>query len=158
MNGHELHEAEYAYDVTLRLGRLLMAHDATVYIIVRRTTGSAFATRSILSSRSDQYYLGGDSISINQKSRLQKRADIINSLFHKNRKTAKSQQELTIHLDSRQTNERIDIFFYHKEGSAKGKAFAELLYSTIKNKYDVYQPGRGIPAPLVPATCLCSAT
>jgi len=140
-NGHELHEDEYAYDVSLRLVRFLIEKGAKVYVIVI-DNNDGIRDDEYLKPGYKEYYYGGDSISVNQKERLTKRVEIINRLYKENRK-AKSQTSVTIHLDSRVTKERIDIFFYFKEGSTEGEKLSQTLYSTIKEKYEKVQPGRG---------------
>ncbi|GHU63543.1 hypothetical protein FACS1894123_06510 [Bacteroidia bacterium] len=35
VDGHKLHEDEYAYDIMLRLARSLMGHGATVHVIIQ---------------------------------------------------------------------------------------------------------------------------
>ena len=140
-NGHELHEDEYAYDVSLRLARCLVEHGAKVYVMIV-DDNDGIRNEEYLKPSYDEHYLGGDSISPNQKERLSKRAELINKLYKQN-KNSKSQNSITIHLDSRVTKQRIDIFFYYKEGSDAGKTLAETLFSTIKEKYQQVQPGRG---------------
>jgi N-acetylmuramoyl-L-alanine amidase len=141
-DGYELHEDEYAYDVTLRLARKLLLHSATVYIIVQDPKDGIRDER-YLEIGNKEVYFGNIAISKNQKVRLQKSADIINSLYHKNKNNAKSQQAIIIHVDSRYTEKRIDIFFYYNEGSAKGEKLAYCFLNSIENKYQLAQPGRG---------------
>ncbi len=141
-SGHELHEDEYAYDVTLRLARKLLLHSATVYIIVQDPK-DGIRDQSYLETGNREVYLGNIQISSNQKERLQKSVDIINSLYHKNKSTALSQQAIITHVDSRYTEKRIDIFFYYNEGSAKGEKLAYTLLNSIEDKYQLAQPGRG---------------
>ncbi|MEI6089641.1 MAG: N-acetylmuramoyl-L-alanine amidase [bacterium] len=140
--GYELHEDEYAYDVTLRLARQLLLHSATVYIIVQDPQDGIRDERYLKTGDKEVYY-GNIAISTVQKERLQKSADIINSLYHKNKKIALSQQAIITHVDSRYTEKRIDIFFYYNEGSAKGEKLAYTLLNSIEHKYQIAQPGRG---------------
>ncbi len=140
--GHKLSEDEYAYDVTLRLARNLIEHGALVYIIVR-DPDDGIRDERYLNNNNQEFYLGGDTISHLQRPRLQQRVDIINSLYAKNAKIAASQKAITIHVDSRITNKRIDIFFYHNESSDEGKRTARILLETIETKYKIAQPNRG---------------
>jgi N-acetylmuramoyl-L-alanine amidase len=48
-----------------------------------------------------------------------------------------------LHIDSRKTNQRIDVFFYYKSSSAESKKLALHLQKTIKDKYAKYQKNRG---------------
>lgn len=139
--GHFLHEDEYAYDVSLRLARNLIQYGATVYIIVR-DPDDGIRDDKYLEFSYDEYYLGNASIPVQQGPRLRKRASIINRLAAKH-KNAKSQQVIVIHVDSRTTNKRIDIFFYYAKGSETGEKMANTLLETIEAKYEAAQPGRG---------------
>jgi N-acetylmuramoyl-L-alanine amidase len=83
-------------------------------------------------------------IPISQKSRLTQRSTVINKLYdyHK-QKGYKEQYTLMLHIDSRKTNQRIDVFFYYKSSSAESKKLALHLQKTIKDKYAKYQKNRG---------------
>lgn len=139
---HELCEDEYAYDVTLRLARVLLQRGAKVYLIVR-DPDDGIRDGKYLECDRDEIYFDEDTIDADQLIRLQKRADIINKYYIKNKRTAKSQHVIVIHVDSRSVRKRIDIFFYHHEHSRSGLALAEQLEKTIKEKYGIAQPGRG---------------
>ena len=141
-NGHELHEDEYAYDVSLRLARNLIAHGAKVYVIVK-DPNDGIRDDHYLNNSSDEYYHGGAEIDLNQLKRLRKRAEVINKLYYENEKNAKIQKCIIFHVDSRYTGQRIDIFFYHNPGSREGIDFSETLLATIREKYAAAQPGRG---------------
>lgn len=140
-NGKTLCEDEYAYDVSIRLAKGLLEHGAKVYMILQ-DPNDGIRDSQFLEPDSDEYFYGGDLISHNQATRLTRRAEIMNKL-HKENKGAKSQTALIIHVDSRYQDKRIDIFFYHKQGDSEGRAIANTLYKTIKQKYDANQPGRG---------------
>ncbi len=141
-NGRELHEDEYAYDVTLRLARKLIQHSATVYIIVR-DPDDGIRDGIYLDNDYHEVYLGNSEISPRQKTRLQQRVEIINELYAKEKNSAESQHVIVIHVDSRYTGKQIDIFFYHNPNSGTGKNSAETLLKTIEEKYHKAQPGRG---------------
>jgi N-acetylmuramoyl-L-alanine amidase len=140
--GHELHEDEYAYDVTLRLARRLIEHGAIVYTIVE-DPDDGIRNDAYLPHDNHEVYMDGSAIHKDQRTRLEDRAEIINNLYRKHQNTAHSQQTIVIHLDSRSNSKRIDIFFYHNPGSAKGKLLANTLLTTIEEKYALAQPGRG---------------
>lgn len=139
---YSLSEDEYAYDVVLRMARELQRHGATVYVLVHDDK-DGIRDDAFLSSNSDEYYFGGGSIAENQRERLMARAEIVDELYEKHKKTAKIQQLIVIHLDSRVVNKRVDIFYYYKPGSSDGKELAQYIYNHIKKKYDASQPGRG---------------
>jgi len=139
---HRLCEDEYAYDITLRFARRLIEHGATVYVIVRDRNDGIRDTQ-ILKPDWDEYYFGGARISSRTRTRLQKRADIINNYYHQNRNKAKAQYCVILHVDSRKNNQRIDIFYYYQQHSRTSKNLALNLYRTVRDKYAAVQPGRG---------------
>lgn len=142
-NGNTLHEDEYAYDVILRLAKNLMEHGATVKIIVQ-DPGDGIRDDMYLNNSFDEIYYGNQDIPRKQLARLKKRVDIINDEFYKNKKTAKEQIVVPIHVDSRENkNKRIDIFFYHNQSSERGQVIANTLLETLEDKYRAAQPGRG---------------
>ncbi len=142
-NGNELHEDEYAYDITLRLARELMLNSAKVYLIVQ-DKNDGIREIKYLNNSNDEYYYGNDSISHDQIFRLRKRAEIVNRLYDQNYANGfKNQYMLVLHVDSRITEKRIDVFFYHNPNSPEGEKFASTLLETIEEKYKIAQPGRG---------------
>ena len=138
----ELCEDEYAYDITLRLARKLIEYSATVYMIVQDTVNGIRDEEYLICDKSEILH-GGDTIAAIQIDRLKQRVDIINKLYDENASNSKLQQVVEIHLDSRNSDKRIDIFYYYNPNSDVGFELANTLYSTIKNKYDSKQPGRG---------------
>jgi N-acetylmuramoyl-L-alanine amidase len=141
-SGYELHEDEYAYDVTLRLAHKLMEHSAEVYIIVQDPEDGIRDER-YLNNSTDEFYLGGYTISSSQLERLAKSTEIVNQTYNQTKKKKQEQYSIVIHVDSRYEDQKIDIFFYYNENNQKGKKFAETLKSTIVEKYEKAQPGRG---------------
>lgn len=136
----ELHEDEYGYDVMLRLARNLMEHSATVYIVVQ-DSADGIRDDKYLKNSSTEILLNGDTIAYNQRDRLKQRADLINQLSRKH--DINKQYAIVLHVDSRHTEKRIDIFFYHQENDKKSKSMTQSIFDMIKYKYDVNQPGRG---------------
>lgn len=141
-NNIKMYEDEYAYDVTLRLARRLLEHQATVYMIVQ-DPDDGIRDEPYLRGDRHEYYLGPEPIHLNKGARLRKSAEIVNRLYLTHVNSARSQQAIVIHCDSRPSKKRIDIFFYYKSGSKAGKNLAHLLYKTIHDKYRASQPGRG---------------
>lgn len=141
-NGHKLCEDEYAYDVTLRLAACLRQHGAIVYMVIK-DKNDGIRGSNYLSYDDNEVYCNGDPIPCDQKKRLLKKAALVNQLYAKHRRTAKKQIALMIHVDSRFSAQRIDIFYYHNPGSVQGKKLANALYNTIESKYNENQPGRG---------------
>lgn len=139
--GHYLYEDEYAYDTTLRLGKCLLEHGAKVTFIIRDKPDGI----------RDLWFLGGGKnercypdrpIPLDQRARLQQRADAVNRLYEQDA-GIRYRRCVVIHVDSRSSDEGIDTFFYHKEGNAAGKRLAEAMRETFKKEYRINQPGRG---------------
>lgn len=141
-DGHTLCEDEYAYDIMLRLAKSLIEHGAKVYMIVH-DPNDGIRDEVYLNCDSDEIYVTRDTLSVNQTIRLAKRASIINHLYRQNKRSARLQQSIFIHVDSRVKDQRIDIFFYYQKDNPQGQELAKTIQQTIKEKYDAKQPGRG---------------
>jgi N-acetylmuramoyl-L-alanine amidase len=101
----------------------------------------------------DEVYLGNKTISRSQRPRLRDRAFIINKLFYSyKRKGYKSKDQVTlmVHIDSRNSKKRIDVFFYHAPKSGWSKKVARRLYSTFKSKYNYFQAARSYTGRVIP--------
>lgn len=142
-NGHKLSEDEYAYDISLRLARNLLEHDATVYIITR-DPNDGIRTESYLKLDKDEVCYPSKKIPLNQVKRLDQRVNAINVLYNEHKKTGSiKQRAIIIHVDSRGKGQRIDMFFYYNPKSSSGKKLAITLRDTIDKKYAKHQKGRG---------------
>jgi N-acetylmuramoyl-L-alanine amidase len=141
-DGHELHEDEYAYDVTLRFARKLMENGAEVHIIVQ-DANDGIRDDKYLNNSSNEYHIGNYSISTSQNERLSKRAVLVNEMYQQNKSKSKKQFCIETHVDSRYTGQKVDIFFYYRDGNSEGHTLAHSLMRTIKDKYNKAQPGRG---------------
>lgn len=137
--GKLISEDEYAYDVTLRLAKHLLSHGAKVYIIIQ-DANDGIRDESILEIDYDEVNYKGKKISKSQKLRLRQRAQIVNNLFLKN--SGKYQRLIVTHVDSRNRNKNIDVFFYHHKKSKKGKRLAENILNSFRQKYAKHQPNR----------------
>ena len=137
-----LYEDEYAYDITLRLARRLIEHGATVYMIVR-DSNDGIRDVPILRGDHDEFYFTGARISRRTRTRLAKRAEIINNLYQQNQSRAKGQYTIVLHVDSRSNSQRIDIFYYYKRYHSAGRRFAQALHQRVSKEYTEHQPGRG---------------
>lgn len=131
-------EDEYAYDITLRLGRELISHGALVYIIIRDTDG--IRDDRLLKVDHDEVCYPKKKIPLNQVARLKQRVDAVNDLYLKN--MGKYQRLIVTHIDSRSKGQNIDVFFYHHGKSKNGKRLAQSIHKTFKKKYKKYQPNR----------------
>ncbi|MCL2039576.1 MAG: N-acetylmuramoyl-L-alanine amidase [Bacteroidetes bacterium] len=141
-NGNKLHEHEYAYDVALRLTKNLRDNGADVYMIVQ-DANDGIRDDIILKNGGKEVLINGDSISNIQIDRLKQRTDIVNDYYSKNKKLYTHQLLIEIHIDSRNEDKRVDIFFYHREGSKTSEKINNSLLKTIEQKYNKAQPGRG---------------
>ncbi len=139
--GHEMTEDEYAYDVTLRLAHRLMQYGATVYMLVIDST-DGIRDEKYLKNNTDEYFGNGKSIQGDAKDRLQKRIDYLTTIHNKLPKATK-ERLIIIHVDSRDTSHRVDVFFYHNPGDNISKKYAENMMNTLNSKYEKSQPGRG---------------
>ncbi|MFT5834409.1 MAG: N-acetylmuramoyl-L-alanine amidase [Cognaticolwellia sp.] len=141
--GRKICEDEYSYDVALRLARNLLEHGAIAYMIIR-DENDGIRSGEILNYDKDEVCWKNRAIPLKQKSRLTQRSTVINKLYdyHK-QKGYKEQYALMLHIDSRKTSKRIDVFFYHHSSSPAGKKLALHLQKTIKGKYAQYQKDRG---------------
>lgn len=134
----ELCEDEYAYDVALRLTRLLIAHGATAYMVIRDTDG--IRDGKYLKCDTDEVVWGGQPLPRSQKPRLFQRSNKINELYEKHRKQGVTEQKnIVIHIDSRSKKQRADVFFYYFPDSKKGKRLAQRIHRVIGNKYRKYR-------------------
>lgn len=137
MDGHDLHEDEYAYDIGLRLARNLMMKGAKVHIIIQDAVDGIRDERILKNSKRETCM--GAPIPLGQVARLNQRSAKINEL---NRKDGKNYARgIFIHIDSRSKNKQTDVYFYHspKTGS---KQLANTMRSTFADKYK-RRPGRG---------------
>lgn len=140
--GKQIAEDEIAYDTALRLARELMMDGATVYMIVQ-DPDDGIRDETYLPVDRDEVYHGNKTIVLNQARRLRTRASIINDLYDEHRKTALSQQVISLHVDSYgyHVEPQVDVHFI--VGSRSGKSLARTVRSTIEDKYAYYQPDRG---------------
>ena len=143
-------EDEYAYDITLRLARNLLSHGAKVYLVVR-DENDGIRDAGYLKPDKDEVVWGKKNIPLGQKERLKQRTDIINHLFKENQaKGYKIQRAIEIHIDSRYTGQKVDLFFYHSKGSKAGQQLATAMQQTVKRKYNEFQKNRGYTGTVSP--------
>lgn len=139
-DGHRLCEDEYAYDIGLRLAKNLIEHSATVYIVTR-DPNDGIRDDEYLKCDKDEYCIGNLEIPLNQTKRLKQRVMEVNKLYEKYK--GSYQRSVELHVDSRYSEQNVDIFFYYHANSKKGKELSNTLFKTIKAKYEANQPGRG---------------
>lgn len=135
----QLAEDEYAYDVTVRLARVLMAHGATVYVMVQ-DPNDGIRDENVLPMDYDEVQHPNQRIPLSQVSRLRQRIAEVNRL-HARHKGA-YQRLLALHVDSRSEGQNIDVFFYHHPGSATGLRLAKNIHKVFTSRYKRAQPNR----------------
>jgi len=140
--GKRIAEDEIAYDTALRLARELISEGATVHIVVQ-DPDDGIRDSSYLPADKDEVYLGDKRIVLNQASRLRTRAKIINELFDSHRKTALSQQVISLHVDSYgyTVEPQVDVHFI--VASKSGRELGETIRSAVERNYALHQPSRG---------------
>lgn len=136
---YALAEDEYAYDVTIRLARTLMAHGATVYMIIQ-DADDGIRDENILKMDRDEITYPNTPIPYGQRERLRQRTNAVNKLYAAHKSAY--QRMLSIHVDSRSESQNIDVFFYHHENSAAGQKLAQSIHQTFTSKYSHHQPNR----------------
>ena len=139
MNGHQLHEDEYAYDITLRLARVLLEKGAKVHIIIQDAQDGIRDEQFLKNSKRETCM--GNTIPFNQVSRLEQRVNMINSLAKKDKEAYK--RAIFLHIDSRSKHQRTDVFFYYQQKKSASKQLAKTMKETFAYKYRHHQPGRG---------------
>ena len=140
VDGMELHEHEYAYDVSLRLARNLMMEGATVYVIIQ-DPDDGIRDDKFLNNSNDETCLG-DPIPQSQIDRLKQRVNKINTIYERDKERFSYIRAIEIHVDSRNKGKRIDVFFYHAN-NPQSFSLANAIRDVFQRKYDRHQPGRG---------------
>lgn len=148
VNGKELHEDEYAYDVALRLARNLMQEGAKVYIIIQDKKDGIRNDRYLKNSKRETCM--GATIPLNQVQRLRQRAAKINELYKKDKNNYSYCRAIFLHVDSRSKREQTDVYFYHAPGSKQGERLATRMMNTFRNNYKKHQPNRGFSGTVDP--------
>ena len=138
-NSKLIAEDEYAYDVTLRLAKRLLANDATVYIIIK-DPNDGIRNEQILEVDYDEVCYPNKAIPKSQKLRLSQRTKAVNQLYSKHK--GAYQRLIVTHVDSRSIGKNIDVFFYHHESSSNGRRLANHIHQTFTEKYAKHQPNR----------------
>ena len=149
VDGHELHEVEYAYDIVLRLARNLLEHNATVHIIIQDPKNGIRDGKYLSNSKNKTCM--GKPIPLSQVARLKQQTDAINNLNFRSK--AHYQRAIFIHLDSRSEKTKLDVFFYYQDDkNNKDKSFrlAETMRKTFRDLYQKHQPGRGFSGTVSP--------
>jgi N-acetylmuramoyl-L-alanine amidase len=133
-------EDEYAYDVSLRLFKLLLEQGAKAYLIIE-DQNDGIRDDEILPCDRDERCRGAE-IPLNQAKRLKQRVAEVNALYAQNKKKGYSQQScISIHVDSRSKNHRQDVFFCYYPTSKSSRSLAETMQKTFAQKYQRYRAG-----------------
>jgi len=142
VDGRELHEDEYAYDIVLRLARNLLQRGATVHIIIQDARDGIRDGKYLNNSKRETCM--GKAIPLSQVARLKQRTDAINNLSYRSK--AKYQRAIFVHLDSRSKKKQLDVFFYYQNtqnNKVRSKQLADTMKKTFHDLYHKHQPGRG---------------
>jgi N-acetylmuramoyl-L-alanine amidase len=143
--GHTLCEDEYAYDVSIRLLRLLVSHGAVAYMIVR-DNNDGIRDEDLLPCDYDEEVWGGQKIPRPQRERLQQRTDLINAMTDHHQKEGYANQTLIeIHVDSRNQQAKTDVFFYYRPESDPSRQLANRIHQTFAQKYQRRYSGTVTP-------------
>ncbi|MCP5518987.1 MAG: N-acetylmuramoyl-L-alanine amidase [Verrucomicrobiales bacterium] len=140
--GHRLAEDEYAYDITLRLARVLLEHGAQIYLIIQDPNDGIRDGQWLAMDRDEVNY-PKLKIPVSQVMRLRQRANAVNTLYGQRADPDAYHRLIVIHVDSRSLDHRVDVFFYHHEASRSGKRLANNLREVFEDNYEEHQPGRG---------------
>ncbi|NND31437.1 MAG: N-acetylmuramoyl-L-alanine amidase [Saprospiraceae bacterium] len=137
---HMMCEDEYAYDVALRLFKLLLEQGAKAYLIVE-DQNDGIRNGEILPCDQDERCRGAV-IPLNQAKRLKQRVNEVNQLYQANKKKGfQNQTAISIHVDSRSKNHRQDVFFCYYPTSKSSKSLAETMQKTFAQKYQRFRAG-----------------
>jgi len=142
VNGRELHEDEYAYDIVLRLARNLLQRGATVHVIIQDPKDGIRDGLYLNNSKNETCL--GKPIPLSQVARLRQRTDAINSLSF--RAKEKYQRAIFVHLDSRSKSQQLDVFFYYqnvKQNKTQSQQLAETMRRTFRDSYQRVNANRG---------------
>jgi N-acetylmuramoyl-L-alanine amidase len=142
VDGYALHEDEYAYDIMLRLAKILLEHGATVHIIIQDPKDGIRNDKYL--NTGNQETCMGKTIPLSQTKRLKQRCDVINDLNYKAKEDYK--RAIFIHLDSRSKKEQLDVFFYYQDDAGNKKrsqSLAKTMAKTFREQYNKHQPSRG---------------
>jgi len=140
---HTLCEDEYAYDIALRMAKNLLEHSAKVYLITQ-DKNDGIRDDAILDPDKDEVYYKNKTIPLNQIARLDLGCSIVNELYAEHKKNGdKKQLAINLHVDSRSSGQRIDMFFYYKPDDNKGQEIANTLRDKVEKKYNHHQKNRG---------------
>lgn len=149
---YKLAEDEYAYDVTIRLARVLMEHGAVVHMIVQ-DPDDGIRDEGVLKMDSDELTYPNLTIPLGHVARLRQYTNAVNRLHGRYGKKT-YQRMITIHVDSRSAGLNTDVFFYHHEKSAVGLRLAKNIHQVFKRRYARYQPNRPYVGTVSPRTSL----
>jgi N-acetylmuramoyl-L-alanine amidase len=148
VDGKQLHEDEYAYDVALRLAKNLMQEGAKVYIIIQDKKDGIRNDRYLSNSKRETCM--GATIPLNQTQRLKQRAAKINELYKKDKNNYTYCRAIFLHVDSRSKREQTDVYFYHAPESKQGERLATRMMNTFRDNYKKHQPNRGFSGTVDP--------
>jgi N-acetylmuramoyl-L-alanine amidase len=146
VDGRDLNEDEYAYDIMLRLARNLLQEGATVHIIIQDAKDGIRDERYLTNSKRETCM--GAEIPLNNVARLKQRTDKVNALSQKAQE--KYQRAIYIHLDSQGNKRQLDVYFFYQKDNANSRKLASALRNTMETQYKMHQPNRGFSGTISP--------
>jgi N-acetylmuramoyl-L-alanine amidase len=142
-DGRTMCEDEYAYDVSLRVARLLIAHGGTVFIITR-DPNDGIRDGQMLTCDADERTFPDLKIPAAHRPRLYQRSDAINSLYDKYKKEGITDQRcLILHVDSRVKTLQTDIYLYYQSSSTVSKKIGQNILENLKDNHEGKRKYRG---------------
>lgn len=139
----KLCEDEYAYDVSLRLARILRQHGAKVEMVVQ-DKNDGIRDSQILKCDTDERMADGSRLPANQLTRLRQRTNYINKKYKEYKDQGyKDQSVISLHIDSNSESHKQDVFFCYYKGSKASRKLAVQLRNKFQEKYDLHQKNRG---------------
>ncbi|MDR0799681.1 MAG: N-acetylmuramoyl-L-alanine amidase [Dysgonamonadaceae bacterium] len=137
IDGQQLAEDEYNYDIMLRLALNLLEEGADVQIIIQDPKDGIRDDKFLTSSTTETCL--GSPIPNDQTQKLKQRSDAVNRLSAKAKE--KYQRALFIHIDS-QEDRQVDLYSICQEKSMGSMQLAKNIQETFRSKYKEHQPDR----------------
>jgi N-acetylmuramoyl-L-alanine amidase len=145
-NGKQICEDEYAYDISLRVARLLLERGALVYILVRDKNDGIREDEYLQCDEQERVW--GDSvIPLAQQERLAQRSRLVRGWLPRYASLGeKAQCTVEIHIDSRDKTSAVDLFMYYFPGDFQSEKLGKKVQNVFRKKYAVvrkHQPYEG---------------
>jgi N-acetylmuramoyl-L-alanine amidase len=145
-NGKQICEDEYAYDISLRVARLLLEKGALVYFLVRDKSDGIREDEYLQCDENERVW--GDSvIPLAQQERLAQRSRLVRGWLPRYASLGeKAQYTIEIHIDSRDKLSAVDLFMYYFPGDFASEKLGKKVQNVFRKKYAAvrkHQPYEG---------------